>query len=48
VHLGLVQTGAHDRLIAAMDYFNAEPVVHTWTHRLDRLPDMIRFSKSVG
>ncbi len=25
-----------DRLMAAMDYFNAEPVVHTWTHRLDK------------
>jgi transposase len=25
-----------DRLTAAMDYFNAEPVVHTWTHRLDK------------
>lgn len=25
-----------DRLIAAMDYFNEEPVVHTWTHRLDK------------
>jgi hypothetical protein len=24
------------RLTAAMDYFNAEPVVHTWTHRLDK------------
>jgi transposase len=25
-----------DRLMAAMDYFNADPVVHTWTHRLDK------------
>ncbi len=25
-----------DRLMATMDYFNAEPVVHTWTHRLDK------------
>jgi transposase len=25
-----------DRLMAAMEYFNAEPVVHTWTHRLDK------------
>ena len=25
-----------DRLMAAMDYFNAQPVVHTWTHRLDK------------
>jgi hypothetical protein len=25
-----------DRIIAAMDFFNREPVVHTWTHKLDR------------
>jgi transposase len=25
-----------DRLMAAMEYFNADPVVHTWTHRLDK------------
>ncbi len=25
-----------DRLMAAMDYFNTEPVVHTWTRRLDK------------
>ncbi len=25
-----------DRLTAAMEYFNDEPVVHTWTHRLDK------------
>ena|SRR5215216_2238782 len=25
-----------DRLMAAMDYFNADPVVHTWTYKLDR------------
>jgi transposase len=25
-----------ERLMAAMDYFNAEPVVHTWAHRLDK------------
>jgi transposase len=24
-----------DRLLAAMDYFNQAPVVHTWTHKLD-------------
>jgi hypothetical protein len=24
-----------DRLMAAIDHFNEEPVVHTWTHRLD-------------
>jgi hypothetical protein len=25
-----------DRLTAAMDYFNQEPVVHTWSYKLDR------------
>ncbi|HLN49737.1 MAG TPA: IS630 family transposase [Steroidobacteraceae bacterium] len=25
-----------DRLIAAMDHFNDDPVVHTWTHTLDK------------
>jgi transposase len=25
-----------DRIMAAMDFFNQEPVVHTWTHKLDR------------
>ena len=25
-----------DRLIAAIDHFNDNPVVHTWTYRLDR------------
>jgi hypothetical protein len=25
-----------DRVMAAMDYFNQEPVVHTWTHKLDK------------
>jgi transposase len=25
-----------DRLIAAIDYFNQNPVVHTWTYKLDR------------
>ena len=25
-----------DRIMAAMEYFNVEPVVHTWTHRLDK------------
>jgi hypothetical protein len=22
--------------MAAMEFFNREPVVHTWTHKLDR------------
>jgi transposase len=25
-----------DRLMAAVDYFNGDPVVHTWTYKLDR------------
>jgi hypothetical protein len=25
-----------DRLIAAVDYFNRDPVVHTWTYKLDK------------
>jgi hypothetical protein len=25
-----------DRIMAAMDYFNPDPVVHTWTYKLDR------------
>ena len=25
-----------DRLMAAMDYFNQDPVVHTWTYKLDQ------------
>jgi hypothetical protein len=33
--------------MAAMDYFNQEPVVHTWAYKLDRRPDMIRTSKTL-
>ncbi len=25
-----------ERLMAAIDYFNADPVVHTWTYKLDK------------
>jgi transposase len=25
-----------DRLMAAMDFFNRAPVVHTWTYKLDK------------
>jgi transposase len=25
-----------DRLMAAMDYFNRDPIVHTWTYKLDK------------
>jgi hypothetical protein len=25
-----------DRLMAAVNYFNRDPVVHTWTYKLDK------------
>jgi hypothetical protein len=25
-----------DRIIAAMDHFNRDPVVHTWSYKLDQ------------
>ena len=25
-----------DRLMAAVDYFNNDPVIHTWTYKLDK------------
>ena len=25
-----------NRIMAAMDYFNQEPIVHTWSYKLDR------------
>jgi len=25
-----------DRLMSAVDYFNRDPVVHTWTYKLDK------------
>jgi hypothetical protein len=25
-----------DRIMAAIDFFNQEPVVHTWTYKLER------------
>ena len=31
-----------DRIMAAMDHFNQDPVVHTWSYKLDQAPDMIR------
>jgi hypothetical protein len=33
--------------MAAMDFFNRDPVVHTWTYKLDKAADMIRTSKSM-
>ena len=31
-----------DRFMAAVQHFNRQPVVHTWTYNLDRVADMIR------
>jgi hypothetical protein len=25
-----------DRIVAAMDYFNADPVVHSWAYKLEK------------
>ncbi len=25
-----------DRIVAAIDFFNRDPVVHTWTYKLDK------------
>jgi hypothetical protein len=39
-----------DRLMAAMHYFNQQPIVHTWSFKLDkaiRLLDMIRISETL-
>ena len=33
--------------MAAMDYFNQEPVVHTWAYKLDKAAEMIRTSKTL-
>jgi hypothetical protein len=27
-----------DRIMAAMDHFNRDPVVHTWSYKLDNAP----------
>jgi hypothetical protein len=35
-YLRRLQARAHGRLIAAVDYFNRDPVVHTWIYKLDR------------
>ena len=34
-HALLGATSAIALLMAAMDFFNQEPVVHTWTYKLD-------------
>jgi hypothetical protein len=36
-----------DPIMATVDLFNQELVVHTWTHKLDRAPDMIRPSETL-
>ena len=30
------EADSKDRLMAAVDYFNHDPVVHTWTYKLDK------------
>ena len=37
-----------DRIMAAMAEFNRHPVVHTWSYKLTKSPDMIRTSKSLN
>ena len=37
-----------DRIMAAMDYFNQEPVVHTWAYKLDKAADMISNFENAG
>ena len=36
-----------DRIMAAMDYFNQEPVVHTWAYKLDKAAEMISTLKTL-
>jgi hypothetical protein len=40
--------GLNDRLMAGVEFFNGDPVVHTWTTSSTRPHDMIRTSKSLG
>ena len=37
-----------DRIMAAMDYFNQEPVVHTWAYKLDKAAEMISNFENAG
>ena len=34
--------------MAAMDHFNRDPVVYTWSYKLDQAADNIRISKSMN
>jgi hypothetical protein len=36
-----------DCVMAAMDFFNQAPVVHTWTYSSTRRPDMMRTSETL-
>ena len=47
-HVRVIQTGTQDRIMAAMDHFNRDPVVHTWSYKLDNAACMIRISKSMN
>jgi hypothetical protein len=33
---GTASNPIKDRLMAAMDYFNQQPIIHTWSYKLDR------------
>jgi len=35
-HPRLIKQELKDRLMAAMDFFNRDPVVHTWTYKLGK------------
>jgi len=35
-HVRLIQQELKDGFMAAMDFFNRDPVVHTWTYKLDK------------
>jgi len=36
------------RIIAGIDEVNRYPVIHTWSYKLPRQPDMIRTSKTLA
>jgi hypothetical protein len=33
---GFICLLSEDRLMAAMEFFNQDPVAHTWTYKLDK------------
>ena len=36
IYFETLEVGSRYRLMAAVDYFNDDPVVHTWTYKLDK------------